>query len=468
MGIITRYYRFMSAYGLPSSRNSLGGELNYQCGRLLWALPLAGLSWLAYLDSDLALNPGNPAIPALRLLLPLGGLLLVPLKSLRRFWHRPLPLLLAFMVLLELDTALITGLSGGQDMYVGGMLFILTLIPVCPIPLAWSLGILGSSVAAFWGVALLAGFSIHDPASAYSAKDLLFTTLVSGLFSILLARLRARSWRQHTLVREQKTRLARDHHRLGLLLRSLVPAELLQNLEDQPSIHPVRFPEVSLVVLEISGQPREGQILTPEILEAYEQVLLASFRGLKERLGYVELKSIAGHWLFALGLPDFTPGHPVKAVLAALQMLELIRLRNGLAGQGAPGSPVWVARAGIHTGPLLATAIESKDYLYDVLGPSTATAGRLKSLAGNGQILLSGSTARVCRDFFDLEEWGRSAAPGGGPGTGHSPAAVALPAYRVAGLADGLSSEGGRIFPNETFRALFAQQFNVNPAHLSL
>src|SRR5262249_50739020 len=99
--------------------------------------------------------------------------------------------------------------------------------------------------------------------------------------------------------------------------------------------------------------------------------------------------------MFAAGLPDRHPSHPVDAVLAALEMVEVVKSmgrRDALA--------TWKVRVGLHTGPVIAGVVGIHKFAFDIWGESVNYASRMESSGSPNQVNVSERTYSRVKDFI--------------------------------------------------------------------
>lgn len=116
------------------------------------------------------------------------------------------------------------------------------------------------------------------------------------------------------------------------------------------------------------------------------------------------LDKFVGDEIMALfGAPVGHPDDPVRAVRAALEMLDALRKFNAeRAAQGKQGFEVGI---GINTGNVVAGYLgSSKAMQYTVIGAPVNLAARLCSQAKGMQILISEATWVRVRDYFEVRE----------------------------------------------------------------
>jgi PAS domain S-box-containing protein len=214
---------FVSGSGHVEYPETFHEELNDQCGRIIiFAALILTFAWLPYIPIDRELYPGEPLIISLRVGLSLVGFAVLILQGLRRFNRHSLTFLIILSTYLEAATGVITGLTKGDPAYMGGYLFVLTLMALLPIPrrAAWS--ILASSFLLFFAVGFANGMRFDTLRLRYSLNDLLTTVLIVALFVYLLDRLRFSSWEKSRKIGQQNETL-RESEEYSTQLVAAIP-----------------------------------------------------------------------------------------------------------------------------------------------------------------------------------------------------------------------------------------------------
>jgi hypothetical protein len=128
-------------------------ELNAQCGSILLFAAIAALiGGLPFIPTDVKMSPGEPLIIVLRVGFSFVGLVALALHLTGRFRRSSLLIVGIIAAYLEIHTAIVTALAGGDLAYVGGMLFVLTLLSAVPIRRVTAWSILAVSLAVFFGI----------------------------------------------------------------------------------------------------------------------------------------------------------------------------------------------------------------------------------------------------------------------------------------------------------------------------
>ncbi len=117
-----------------------------------------------------------------------------------------------------------------------------------------------------------------------------------------------------------------------------------------------------------------------------------------KRYGLEKLKTIGDAYMFASGLPDSHPAHAVDAVMAALEMLEVVKNFAPLTG--------WDIRVGLHSGPVVAGVVGTRKFAFDIWGNTVNLASRMESSGVPGRVNLSEETHRLMRGMVECEDRG--------------------------------------------------------------
>lgn len=180
--------RFMNDKGLPTSYEE---ELSRQCRLILLVGDIIYLfAWLPYIPIDIALHPSLPVIPILRVSLSvvgLAGLLLFfsPAYRARALWASYIQL--GYLVVV---TGILTGLTGGDPVYMGGYLFIIMTTIIVPLKRWMTWSILAMTFAAFLFFGMQQGMSFRTQAGRYILNDYIITMIVASVFTFFLDSLR--------------------------------------------------------------------------------------------------------------------------------------------------------------------------------------------------------------------------------------------------------------------------------------
>ena len=169
-------------------------DLNYQCRQILTFASFITLSWLFFIPIDLQLHPDKYLIIAFRIAFPIIGMLLFLSRFTKTLRNRNLFMLTVYIAYLEFSTSILTGITGGDSAYIGGFIFIVTLIIVAPLQKITAYCILAVSFILFFSVSFLSGMDFTNPRSLYSLNNIICVYFIASCLIHILNNTRYRNW----------------------------------------------------------------------------------------------------------------------------------------------------------------------------------------------------------------------------------------------------------------------------------
>lgn len=179
------------------------------------------------------------------------------------------------------------------------------------------------------------------------------------------------------------------------LLLNILPQEVAQELEEKDRVAPKYFEDVSILFTDFVGFTASTEKLAVDELVLALHDYFTAFDQISERYGLEKLKTIGDSYMCAAGLPLRKPSHPVDAILAAFEMIDVVKKRQ------VPENPArWSVRIGIHTGAVIAGVVGIKKFSFDIWGDSVNYAKRMESRGVPDRINISDRTYARVKDFF--------------------------------------------------------------------
>lgn len=423
---------------------TFAGELNYQCGRILFFGSLiTTFAWLPYIALDTELHPEEPLLPVLRAGLSLISFIIFILHISRKFDECNLIFLNIIGGYLAISCGFITALTKADPVYLGGYIFVLTILAIVPVQKKSAMMIGASSVLTFFGVGLWKGVSFYSASQRYSLNDLLTTIIVAIAFIWLLDRSRYLSWAKSKEIEWQREELKSDKSKIDKLLLNILPATVADELKENGYVKPVFYESVTIVFSDFVGFTKITEKLTPDQLVSELDEVFSCFDRMMDKYGLEKLKTIGDSYMYASGVPVANNTHEIDAVLGAMEIRSFIDKIN--QEKKRTDRPVFEIRIGINTGSLMAGVVGEKKFVYDVWGDSVNLASRMESSGEDGQINISEATCRRINDFFATEYRGQVMAKNKG----------AVDMYFVKGIRPELSVDGAGVIPNERFWEIY-------------
>ena len=198
--------------------------------------------------------------------------------------------------------------------------------------------------------------------------------------------------------------LQQEKQRADRFLLSLMPGDIAEELSTSGKVEPRYFHDVTVLFTDFVGFSRQTEVLAAEELVELLNRYFSAFDDIVARYGLEKLKTIGDSYMCVGGMPESNASHPVDAVLAAMEMRNVIR---EVARNAEPHGISFDIRIGLHTGPVVAGVVGTRRFAYDIWGETVNLASRMESSGAPGCINLSERTFARVKDFFQCEHRGR-------------------------------------------------------------
>lgn len=224
-------------------------------------------------------------------------------------------------------------------------------------------------------------------------------------------------------VRQQRDEIHRQERQGHALLLNILPETVAEELKASGSVKPVGFEDVTVCFTDFVGFTLSSEKLSPGQLVNQLNEYFTAFDEIISRYGLEKLKTIGDSYMFASGLPARRASHAVDAVLAALEMVQVVNRLS--AGTG------WNIRIGLHSGPVVAGVVGIRKFAFDIWGNTVNLASRMESSGVPGSVNLSERTYQLTRGLIDCEARGQI----------HTKDGRDLPMYLVNGIGSGFAAQ---------------------------
>jgi class 3 adenylate cyclase len=207
----------------------------------------------------------------------------------------------------------------------------------------------------------------------------------------------------------EMSRSLHEKKRVEIAFRRYLSDHVLREVLEAPEaiqLHGERR-EITAVFVDIRKFSRLTNAIGPERLVAYLNAALGLITNCLLQHGATVDKYLGDAVLAYFGAPIEAPDHPQRAVACAIAIQRAVRDRNTkLEASGQPFERLDVG-IGIQTGEVVVGNIGSELKMdYTAIGDAVNVASRLQSLAGPGEILLTGEVHLRVRDMVDVERLG--------------------------------------------------------------
>lgn len=231
-------------------------------------------------------------------------------------------------------------------------------------------------------------------------------------------------WRRRIrqLVKENKV-IEKERAQSELLLHNILPAETAAELKKFGHSDTRRYEMVTVLFCDFQEFTSISEKISAEELVASLGTCFEAYDRIMNANGLEKIKTVGDCYICAGGLAPKTaradvveqsPGmqDAINVLHAAQEMLAFLTQFN--AQQVQEGKPVFEARIGVHTGPVVAGIVGIKKYAYDIWGDTVNIAARMEQSSIAGRINISGSTYELVREHFPCLYRGKVEAKGKG------------------------------------------------------
>ena len=236
----------------------------------------------------------------------------------------------------------------------------------------------------------------------FSSTMLALNVVVGGTVVFTLLALFAKQ-RQDALMA-----LRSAQERAENLLLNILPKSIAEKLKAKPQTIAYQFSAASILFADVVDFTPRVEHLRPAEAVGLLDDLFGHFDALAEKYGLEKIKTIGDCYMVAAGVPMPRLDHARALALMALDMLEAMRSKDGVAHLDME------LRVGINSGPVVAGVIGRKRFLYDLWGDAVNTASRMESHGTPGRIQITRSTYELLNDEFVCQRRGTVSIKGKG------------------------------------------------------
>jgi class 3 adenylate cyclase len=194
--------------------------------------------------------------------------------------------------------------------------------------------------------------------------------------------------------------LRREKERAEKLLLNLMPKSVYEEMKDFGSVAPQRFDDATILMLDFVGFTEMAVSRNPGNLVSELNDIFSAFDRIVELFNCERMKTIGDAYLAVSGLPEPSSDHAENVARVAL------RIRRYLEHRNTSHREPWLARIGIHSGPVVGSIVGVQKYAYDIFGPGVNLAARMEALSEPMQITITEETFGLIGDTFVCSDRG--------------------------------------------------------------
>lgn len=195
------------------------------------------------------------------------------------------------------------------------------------------------------------------------------------------------------ILNAQQVKLADEQKLVSNLLHNLLPPTIVKQLKTAPQETIAEsFDSVTVLFTDMVGFTAYSSKITALQLVEFLNNMYTRFDAVTEKRNVYKVEIIGDAYFVVGGCPVVTESHAKDVIAAAFDMLtEVEALRREIKDQNIN------IRIGIHTGPVVAGVVRTKDPRYHLFGDTVTIAQNLESSSVAGRIHVSESTYRAVK-----------------------------------------------------------------------
>ena len=215
--------------------------------------------------------------------------------------------------------------------------------------------------------------------------------------------------RQNAKILKEKNKIIRaEKKRSEDLLLNILPKLVADELKKQGTTSARYFEDVSVLFADFVGFSQIAEILSPQELVSELDTCFRAFDEIINKYKLEKIKTIGDAYMVAGGLPNGGGSQLRNMVLAAQEMQSW--LANWNIERLEKKLPLFEARIGIHSGPVVAGVVGSMKFAFDIWGDTVNIASRIEAASEGGRINISGEVHEVIKQYFHCQYRGKIAA----------------------------------------------------------
>jgi adenylate cyclase len=238
-----------------------------------------------------------------------------------------------------------------------------------------------------------------------SFRNVLLLILGFGIVMVgLMYRRYLENQKQKKQLQEKNRQIQDEQQRSDELLLNILPAAIAEELKMGGKAKARRYDQASVLFVDFKSFTKISEQLSPEELVAELDHYFKAFDFIIGQYKLEKIKTIGDAYMVASGLSDRITS-PLNIVRAAVEMQEF--LSDMKYEKNIQNKPIFEARMGIHTGPVVAGVVGVKKFAYDIWGDTVNIAARVQEASEPNEINITEAVYNEIRYSFTCQYRGR-------------------------------------------------------------
>jgi adenylate cyclase len=238
-----------------------------------------------------------------------------------------------------------------------------------------------------------------------SFRNVLLLILGFGIVMVgLMYRRYLENQKQKKQLQEKNRQIQDEQQRSDELLLNILPAAIAEELKSGGKAKARRYDQASVLFVDFKSFTKISEQLSPEELVAELDHYFKAFDFIIGQYKLEKIKTIGDAYMVASGLSDRITS-PLNIVRAAVEMQEF--LTDMKYEKNIQNKPIFEARMGIHTGPVVAGVVGVKKFAYDIWGDTVNIAARVQEACEPNEINITEAVFNEIRYSFTCQYRGK-------------------------------------------------------------
>jgi len=230
-------------------------------------------------------------------------------------------------------------------------------------------------------------------------------------------------------------------------LLNVLPSAIREHLADHGALQPKAYRESTVMFIDAVQFSRLAARVDPVSCLKQLDFYFSLFDQVTSGFGVEKVTTIGDAYMGVAGVPQRRAAHAVDAALAALRVAQAVAARPGpIVDQWE-----WSFRIGLHSGPCISGIIGARRKVFDLWGDTVSVAAHVQRVGRPDAVSVSGATARLIQDFFELQYDGTTVVRNAGE----------VEIHLVRGIRPELRAPEGPGLVNAAFHQCYEAAFGV-------
>jgi len=213
-------------------------------------------------------------------------------------------------------------------------------------------------------------------------------------------------------IEEEKLEVDRQRRRSDDLLLNILPFDVAEELKSNGSAEARQYDMVTILFTDFKDFTQLASSMNPKELVEELNTYFKGFDEIIDRYNIEKIKTIGDSYMCVCGLPQANDLHAELIMDAAIEIQNY--LHEMAINRIDEGKSPFLARIGIHSGPVVAGIVGTKKFSYDVWGDTVNIASRMESHGEVGKINISLDSYNLIKEKYSCTYRGEFPIKGSG------------------------------------------------------